>query len=488
MRSWIRFTPTRRSAPAFAPAFVPAGVSPRTLTCVPSIGGALAVAASLLLGTGCSMADLTRAPDPSSVVSADAAKTPQAGLSMYDGVRAAFATVYGGGNLAAAGWSYALINGVFSDEYTWRQYNTTQALYNLRAVTSVTPANTYNDLHTVRLNIDQAIGTLRKYGDTTQTPLIGELYALKGYIYIMFAELYCSGVPFSYAVFEGDVVLDGAESTEQMLTHATTLFDSATTFAGDSTSVQRLAMVGKARALLDLGRPSDAATLVTATNVPTTYVYATTYTMASGGPSSPNYLGYGLQGSNSWWLDAFMSDRAGTNGLNYVSAGNAGDPRVASYIVGAFTPDPTPAKFPTGSTPIHLADGIEARLIEAEAALAAHQVGTWATILNTLRQTASTPAIPPLTADSTTGAASDSARLDVMFRERAFWLFGTGHRTGDLRRLIRQYGRQAQTVFPVGTQTSFSPSYLYGDQVNVAPPMTESNNNPQYHGCINRDA
>ena len=34
-----------------------------------------------------------------------------------------------------------------------------------------------------------------------------------------------------------------------------------------------------------------------------------------------------------------------------------------------------------------------------------------------------------------------AAREDLMFRERAFWLFGTGHRLGDMRRMIRQYGR-----------------------------------------------
>ena len=31
--------------------------------------------------------------------------------------------------------------------------------------------------------------------------------------------------------------------------------------------------------------------------------------------------------------------------------------------------------------------------------------------------------------------------MDLLFSERAFWMFATGHRLGDMRRLIRQYGR-----------------------------------------------
>jgi len=42
-----------------------------------------------------------------------------------------------------------------------------------------------------------------------------------------------------------------------------------------------------------------------------------------------------------------------------------------------------------------------------------------------------------------TDPGTAEARVDLLFRERAFWFFLTGHRQGDLRRLIRQYGRFA---------------------------------------------
>ena len=39
--------------------------------------------------------------------------------------------------------------------------------------------------------------------------------------------------------------------------------------------------------------------------------------------------------------------------------------------------------------------------------------------------------------------------LNALFRERAFWLWGTAHRLGDMRRLIRHYGRTEASVHSV---------------------------------------
>jgi hypothetical protein len=57
----------------------------------------------------------------------------------------------------------------------------------------------------------------------------------------------------------------------------------------------------------------------------------------------------------------------------------------------------------------------------------------------------SNPTLAPL-ADPGTA----SARVALLFRERAFWLWGTGHRLGDMRRLINQYGRTQDQVYPSG--------------------------------------
>jgi hypothetical protein len=126
-----------------------------------------------------------------------------------------------------------------------------------------------------------------------------------------------------------------------------------------------------------------------------------------------------------------------------------------------------------------LASGIEARLIEAEAQLNGGSPGDALNTLNQLRATAITPAMPPLTLQP-----DFDSQVDQLFRERAFWMFATGHRQGDLRRLIRQYGRQPESVYPTGQSR---PGVFYGPQVVFVPDATAINN-PAYTACANLGA
>ena len=90
---------------------------------------------------------------------------------------------------------------------------------------------------------------------------------------------------------------------------------------------------------------------------------------------------------------------------------------------------------------------------------------------------------------------TDVARQNLLFRERAYWLFLTAHRVGDLRRMIRQYGRGAETVFPTGSYLSNGRSTIYGTDTSFPIPVEELNNpeaqqdpSPALKGCLNRDA
>ena len=74
--------------------------------------------------------------------------------------------------------------------------------------------------------------------------------------------------------------------------------------------------------------------------------------------------------------------------------------------------------------------------------------------------------------------------MDLMFRERAFWTFGRGQRLGDLRRLVRQYGRAATAVFPVGP---YYKGGVYGSDVTL-PIVDDETYNPKFRGCLDRDA
>jgi hypothetical protein len=166
------------------------------------------------------------------------------------------------------------------------------------------------------------------------------------------------------------------------------------------------------------------------------------------------------------------------------------------------TLDPTVVGAPT---PVRMADGLEARLIQAEAALAANDP-RWLTILNTLRATCITMSpcapVPTLTdanlPDTLTDPGTPDARLDLVMRERAMWLYMTGHREGDLRRLAHIYHRDPATLWPKGivSAPAFSPLYrtalavngtLYGGDMVLSPDPTEVTRNSLYGGCYDRN-
>jgi starch-binding outer membrane protein, SusD/RagB family len=151
---------------------------------------------------------------------------------------------------------------------------------------------------------------------------------------------------------------------------------------------------------------------------------------------------------------------------------SADDPRTSADFAGesdfdAGTDLYPPNKYASYTAPEVIADGVEARLIEAEAALASNYAGANGTlaILNALRAGAGLTPLAP--------AATAAAQQNQLFRERAFWMYGTAHRLGDLRRLVRQYGRAATSVFPTG---DYFKGGEYGDDVSMPVPQEEENN------------
>jgi starch-binding outer membrane protein, SusD/RagB family len=136
--------------------------------------------------------------------------------------------------------------------------------------------------------------------------------------------------------------------------------------------------------------------------------------------------------------------------------------------------------------PTPIVNGIDARLIEAEAKIATNDFAGMTAILNALRAAPqnlgvlTTPVITPALAAPATKAAA----LDQFFREKAFWTYSRGQRLGDLRRLIRQYGRTQDNVFPTGT---FFKGGNYGTDVNF-PVHVDEQNNPEFKGCADRAA
>jgi hypothetical protein len=188
------------------------------------------------------------------------------------------------------------------------------------------------------------------------------------------------------------------------------------------------------------------------------------------------------------------SDKEGGNGLDFVSAR---DPRiqvarnaagVATTRLGqdGSTPAFTIQGYATGSAPTRLATGVEARLIEAEAALQAGNSSAYLAALNAARADAAVRTAYGVAAGdlpALTDPGSATARQDLLFRERGFWMYLTTHRVGDLRRLVRQYGRAATSVWPSG---AYFKGGTYGTDQNITPSFAEANN-PDWKGCADRN-
>lgn len=284
-----------------------------------------------------------------------------------------------------------------------------------------------------------AIPAVRAYSpDSVKGEYLGELYGVRGYAILQIAEDICSGFPLNDVSADNRPLFSGPLTTDSAFALANMQLDSAIKYAHDSVRFVTLARVVKGRALLDLGQFAAAAQVVAPV--------ATSSVFQTDGPELSIY--YDMIG-NDWSQGGFnyaVGERDGANGLPFVSAN---DPRVPTVLGGtrADFPDDTlyrTTKYPSSSSHMVLASGIEARLIEAEAALHAGDPN-WIDILNTIRAAAITPALPPLTAPETT-----AEQIDLLYRERAFWLYLTGRRLGDMRRLIRNYGRSSETVFPTG--------------------------------------
>ncbi len=425
--------------------------------------GGLAV--GLLLGLG-ACDSVLEVNDPDIIVDAGSAA---GAIALRNGVILRFNQAMDGSGDAPDG--FFLMGGLLADEWrsgdTFEQRNTTD--FRIVQTTNSFISDLFRRANRVRNEGQAAINALRQYSPTPLSNL-GQMFTFMAFSENQIGEFFCNGIPFT-ELNGNQIIFGNPVSYDSAFKRAVNHADSALSWlaGADSARIRQFASVIKGRALLNRNLPAAAATAVA--NVATSFQYLSTHSTNS----TDNVL----------WLQStslrrlVMGDNEGTNGLNFRSAA---DPRIPSVLVGNSFDNSlqgifAPTLWDERTDPVIIASGIEARLIEAEAALRASDLITYLAKLNAARATRT-----DLPALADPGDAV--GRQNLLFRERAFWMFSTGHRQGDLRRLIRQYGRAENTIFPTGVWFKGGP---FGSDVNFPIPFSETNN-PNFVQCTDRVA
>jgi hypothetical protein len=385
--------------------------------------------------------------------------------------------------------------GTMTDEFKNADFQNTRQDIDQRAITSDNPTIPYVEVTQARGYVITAIDAMKTYLPTA-TADIGELYLSLGFVEMSMAEAYCNGIPLGSAL-NGQIVLGAPLTNAQVYAVALAHVDSALTIANGTDAgsifVRNAATVIKARILVDLGQYATAATAVAA--VPSAFQYL--WTSDPGSNSDDN----GIWGNVSSTArisvaDSFDIVNGASNTIkNALPFASANDSRVPVKPGSQVTPKVAAEDGATPQfvqliwgrdDPLPVASGIDARLIEAEAQLQAGNFSGMLATLNALR--AAPPKIgnytPTALAALATVPATKDAATTLFFREKGFWTFGRGQRLGDLRRLIRQYNRTEDNVFPKGV---YFKGGVYGSDVNMPVPDREKVN-PQFTGCIDRKA
>lgn len=385
----------------------------------------------------------------------------------------------------SGGESLLLLGGLFSDEW-----NNGDSFIDRQQIDQrvITPQNTFltdanRALHRARFSAGQAIGLLRTFSPTAPGWQLAEMYFAQAYLENLAAEHYCSGLVFS-TIADGEAAfgtpLTTAAALARALAHADSGLALLTASTVDDVRVRSALQVTRGRILLNLNRPADA--LMAVTGVATSFQYLQFHAVTTTSNQFWNFNN--LAGRYS------VSTNEGVNGLNFATAN---DPRVPvcqgnDVVCRAIavtkpsrddltTPFYVQRLWPVRESSVPIVSGLEARLIEAEGQLKAGNTAASLATLNAVRATFT--GLTPLT-----DAGTETARVDQLFRERAFTLFGRGNRTGDLRRLIRQHGRTAASVFPTGP---WHKGGNYGSDVTIPLPLAELNNPAPGAGvCIDR--
>jgi hypothetical protein len=476
----------------------------------------LAVGAVALPLAACDIDEILDAPDPARVTP-EQVDNPQSVQFLVAGALRQFFGGYSG----LGDDSFLSSSGNLTDELYHGDTFTTRQAVDQRDLQAPLAGNTsdaaYIRLQLARVASRRAAATVtRVFPDSANT--FARMRAVEGMTYVTLAEGWCGNLPFGNVPETGPLDPSTVSSGPGFSTAAT--FDSAVVRFNDALARNpndHLARVGKARALLGRGGDANIALAAqTVAGVPDNFVFfvehssnqSTQYNPIASLQQGGRYGVSNLEGADSSGVAIpphnFIAATPAVNATARATAPNAeglnfrgaNDPRVPWFFAGAAflttIPKHVDMRMEVFDADVPVASGVEARLIQAEAALRTGDVAGYLGFMNALRANAASriallyplarqrfsTTLAPLTdpgEGAATPAAARDARVRLLFRERAFWLFLTGHRQGDLRRMIRDYGYTQAQVFPSGPYYR-TPGSVYGDDVAFPLPQREENN------------
>jgi starch-binding outer membrane protein, SusD/RagB family len=331
------------------------------------------------------------------------------------------------GDFECAYNEYVVTSGLFMDELANAISNTANSDLDRRTITPGSPYGTatctsqqgpaaYTPLAVARASNDTAVGHLEGWTDAqvpTRSKLIGIASAYAGYSLVLLGEGSCTAA----------INLGPELTTTQIFTEAKTRFDTAVAAAtrASDTPTLNLALLGRARTLLDLGNSAAAAT--DAALIPAGFVVNITHDATV--TIRQNLVFVHTRLSNFSSVDTSIQNR--------YAASN--DPRIAVTSSGKIGSDGKTLivfanKNSAATTAQALAKYSEAQLIIAEDFANTNttaSLNSAVAIINTLESANGQPAFNP-------SSLTKAAVMAQIIEERKREFFLEGHRLGDIRR------------------------------------------------------
>jgi hypothetical protein len=414
-------------------------------------GGALWPLIALLALAGCS--DLLSVEAPSRIPAKELDSPAKAALRL-NGVVANFECALG---------SFAVMSGLIGGElsditqtaarwsYERRAVSPNDAIYATNGCASL---GLYTPLSTTRWQAEDVLAALERWSDAEvpeRTAKIATAAAYAGYSHVLLGEAFCTGV-----LLDAELVPGGEVPRTALLERAVEKFTRAVEAAraAQNDDLLNMALVGRARAYLDLGKKGEAA--ADARLVPPGFVKVATASKID----SRRYNRVYSQNNDVWAVTV------GSAYLDYRHMGVA-DPRISLTNTGKESSDgyKTPIfvqnKYAGLDASIPIATGREAQLILAEAVGGEEAVG----IINALHARVG---LPPF-------SSSDAAEIQAhLLEERRSELFLEGHHLGDVIRHDLKLTPAPNSAFRKGG--SYGPE---GKNACLPLPNVERLNNPK---------